>query len=463
MDQKTELQALHQAFLRLTQYAAQSNCPDAVTTTLQRVLAREANVVFDEIRDLYQPEEARVARKQGSQTKVLLIKPVGDRCNLRCSYCYETLRLAESREKVMKVAKIEHYLATFVGKDSGVTDIFLHGGEPLLAGKSFFQSFIQVLQRMELYGKIALGVQTNATLLDDEWVAFFKQHHFRVGISLDGDESIHDRYRKDSKGQGSYQAVRKGMALLQQQDVPFGVICVVSAETAAVPGSAKRILEHFSSLGLQYIDIHPAFTPKDRSGGAAADNLSARLYTRFMTELAEAWLACKQPGLRLRCMEDIFENLSAVKSSTCYAGGLCTRIMGMDPSGNLSPCTRPFHSKYTFGNAGWSSLPEVEQEPAFQQFVTDEAAGRQRAADCPWSSLCGAGGCPHERFTDGRQDPAGRHIYCTCSMADAAETGYPGFYRQLSRLLNQYLEDSVRETAHRKNRKQAQQHLSFPG
>lgn len=434
----SEFETLKQVFYQLARQTS-ANGKDIVATTALRVVAREANDVFNQIQAVYPGAASPIDRVGASKTKVLLIKPVGDHCNLRCSYCYETLRLAKSKEKIMKIPQIAHYLKTFVGKDSGITDLFLHGGEPLLAGKEFFHAFIAVLKEMGLYGRLTLGVQTNGTLLDKEWVTLLKEHNFRVGISLDGDEEINDRYRVDHKGRGTYRQVIRGMDLLREQDVPFGVICVVSAETAAIPGVAKRILDHFVALDLAFIDIHPAFTPEDTSGTAAKDNLSAELYCRFMTELAEAWAACNHPELRLRCIEDIFENLSHLKTATCYAAGLCTHILGMDPSGNVSPCTRPFQSKYNFGNAGFSSLAELEQAAAFRQFEADEQAGRLKTQTCQWAPLCGSGGCPHERFTDGRQDPAGRHIFCTCTSEHAANVGFPGFYRNLTRMLKNHL------------------------
>jgi uncharacterized protein len=436
-----EFEQLQSVFNKVAKNAAQFDVNDIVSKTVLRVVNREADAVFNQIDQFYSSEKNQVVTKIGSsKTRVLLIKPVGDHCNLRCTYCYETLRLTKSHEKAMQIAQIESYLKTFLDSDSEITDIFLHGGEPLLAGKEFFHAFIETLKKSQHYGKLTLGIQTNGTLLDNEWVEFLKLHDFRVGISLDGDEEINDKYRIDRKGRGSYREIIKGMELLKKYDIPFGIICVVSAETASVPGNAKRILDHFTSLGVQYVDVHPAFTPEDTSGDSAKDNLSIDLYCRFMTELTEAWSECESPNFRLRCIEDVFENLSSIKSSTCYAAGLCTNILGMDPSGNISPCTRPFHSKYNFGNAGINSLKELEQSNAFQQFVEDEKAGRLKTENCQWSSLCGHGGCPHERFTNGKQDPAGRHIFCSCSSESDYDRGFPGFYKNLTRILKNYLE-----------------------
>jgi radical SAM protein with 4Fe4S-binding SPASM domain len=140
-------------------------------------------------------------------------------------------------------------------------------------------------------------------------------------------------------------------------------------------------------------------------------------------------------------MEDLLQNLSAVKSSSCYAAGLCTSIIGIDPSGAVSPCTRPFHSRYVFGNIGEMTLEELEQTQAYQQFVADEQHGQALTHQCEWADLCGYGNCPHERFSAGVQDPAGRHFFCSCRDVDASNSGYPGFYKRFHGLLQGYLQN----------------------
>jgi uncharacterized protein len=439
MTSRVELQEL---FRQLSDEVARSDRKDAVSNTVRRVMEREADDAFAWIDQFYHPFDTGVVSKAGrTRTQVVLLKPVGDHCNLRCTYCYEIQRLQGSHKKVMSTALLRTYLENILRPGSAVSDIFIHGGEPLLAGLPFFQVLIDIIRELGLYGKLSLGVQTNATLLDDEWITFLKEHGFHLGISLDGDRAINDRYRIDHKGRGSYDRVLDGIRLLQQNDMEFGVISVVSTDTAREPGSAARILEHHVGLGLKYVDIHPAFTPEDTSGDSAECNLSREEYTRFMGELAEAWIQCSEPNVHLRCMEDLLQNLSAVKSSSCYAAGLCTSIIGIDPSGAVSPCTRPFHSRYVFGHIGEMTLEELEQTQAYQQFVADEQHGQALTHQCEWADLCGYGNCPHERFSAGVQDPAGRHFFCSCRDVDASNSGYPGFYKRFHGLLQGYLQN----------------------
>ncbi|MCO6360532.1 radical SAM/SPASM domain-containing protein [Roseivirga pacifica] len=410
---------------------------NVVTNTIKRAFDREANAAFGLIQGFYHPTDVTLAKGPDSKTKVLLMKPVGDHCNLKCEYCYEIQRLTGTHEKVMGVDEMRTYLRNLVAH-SDISDVFLHGGEPLLAGKKFFKEFIDTIKQMGLYGQLTLGVQTNGTLLDEEWCDFFMEHNFSIGISLDGDEELNDKHRVDHKGRGSYEQVMQGIKLLQDNDMVFGIITVVGSETAAIPGIAKRILDHHIGIGVDYVDVHPAFTPKDTSGNSADSNMSRVQYTSFMTELAYAWAQSSNPNLRLRCIEDIIQNLTNERSVSCFASGYCTSIIGVDPSGAVSPCTRPFHNEYTFGNAGDLDLQAIEQQDAFKKFVKNESKGQDITKACEWSGLCGFGNCPHERFTDGKQDPAGKHVYCSCHHEDDANNGYPGFYKNLFKVFQEY-------------------------
>ncbi len=417
---------------------AQNPRNNVVTNTVQRAIDREANASFGIAETYYHPANALFTSR--SKTQVLLMKPVGDHCNLKCEYCYEIQRLTGTHEKVMSTEQMRTYVKNFVGTHSDISDIFLHGGEPLLAGKAFFQEFIDCLKELGVYGNLTLGVQTNGTLLDQEWIDYFREHNFNIGISLDGDKAINDRFRVDHKGKGSYDRVMEGIRLLQDNNIPFGIISVVSTEFLDTPGIAKKILDHHISIGVQYIDIHPAFTPKDTSGSSAECNVSRDQYTSFMTELTYAWAQSSNPELRLRCIEDLIQNLTDEKSKSCFAGGFCTNIIGIDPSGAVSPCTRPFNDIFTFGNAGDMTISELEEQPSFKKFVADEAYGQHITKTCEWSVLCGQGNCPHERFTDGKQDPAGEHIYCSCHSQEDADNGYPGFYKNFFKVLEEFHE-----------------------
>jgi uncharacterized protein len=422
---------------RIALEGAELQSNNVVVNSIRRVFEREASAGFGIINNFAHSNRQASRNVPNSKTNVILIKPVGDHCNLRCSYCYETLRLNGSKEKTMSIEDIRTYLHNFLGENSDVSDIFLHGGEPMLAGKEFFKEFIEIIKEMGLYGKLVLGIQTNATLLDQEWVDFFKEHKFCIGISLDGDKEIHDKYRVDHKGRGSYDSVLKGIRLLQENGLEFGIISVVSTDIAALPDCARRILNHHISIGVKYVDIHPAFTPNDTSGTSAECNMSREQFSSFMTDLAYAWAQSSNPELRLRCMEDILQNLSENKSLSCYSAGLCTHILGIDPSGAVSPCTRPFHKKYIFGNAGKMTIGELENQESYKNFVAHEAEGQNLTHNCEWSELCGFGNCPHERFENGIQDPSGKHIFCSCHDGQM-DIGFPGFYSNLYQVLKEY-------------------------
>jgi uncharacterized protein len=374
------------------------------------------------------PSSLRVEQDQLVTQRMLLLQPVGDNCNLSCSYCYEGARRSTLAPHArMSFETLDSVLQNVLPFVSLPFSVFVHGGEPLLAGKDFFQELAQRVRSFPLGEGVTLGVQTNGTLIDKDWVSVFRKHQFQVGLSLDGPQQIHDQLRIRHEGVGSYDAVIRAIRLLQREAVPFGAISVLAAPHLTSCHVASEVLDHFIELGIKNFDVHPANSP---SPGSADFNLDPDQYARLMIDLFEAWIQHGETDVRVRSIEHFFQAMAGTSANVCYRSGKCTSIMGVRPDGMAMPCTRPFDSSYTFGNLAQDSLPKLQASDGFTSFVKDEGAGRASTEPCPWAAVCGRGGCPHERASDGDQDVAGRHVYCTCATADTG--GYPAVYQHYS-------------------------------
>ncbi len=355
----------------------------------------------------------------------MLLQPVGDRCNLACRYCYEFARLQTAKSERMSTACLQAVLRNVLPFVDKPFSIFMHGGEPLLAGRDIFNILLEESYRLSP-GSVRFGIQTNAVLLDAQWAAFFKEHDFMVGISLDGPRNVHDRNRTDRSGGGSYNRILEGVEALRQVGHPFGVTAVITSETAANPDGPDLLFDHFRSLEICDFDVHPAFTPIGNTGEA---NVSARDYSRFMIRLFDRWLEQGDVRLRIRSFDHLFQSMTGFLASACFRSGLCSSIIGVDANGNVLPCTRPFGAEHVFGNLVCESLPAVMSSQAAKHFVATELAGQTRTNPCEWRELCGKGGCPHERLdSDGHQAIDGRHVYCTC---ENTEEGYPALFSHI--------------------------------
>lgn len=403
---------------------------DPLEVAVARSASRARELAFDMASKLKSCDsEFRV----NSSVNTILLKPVGDMCNMACSYCYERERLQLNPLKKMRVSTLRNIVRNMAGSGSQVQDIFVHGGEPLLAGLEYFRVLVDAADEFFGKGIISFGVQTNATLIDDDWIDFFRDHNFSVGVSLDGDAKINDQHRVFPNGTGTFDTVADKIRKLVSQVQKVGVTAVATRHTMGQPDSAGRIYETVVGLGLRNIDVHPALTLHEVAGDAADDNPTATEYANFMSSFLNVWSAGRVANTRVRFIDDILENLSAMPSATCYSSGRCTQILGVEANGVVSPCTRPFEHHSNLGNLIGSDLLAIEGGAEHQKFMVMEADGRHAVRNCKWSSLCGGGNCPHERVSDGRQHLGGRHLFCTCESA--AEEGFPAVFRALGELL----------------------------
>ncbi|MEI6154453.1 MAG: anaerobic sulfatase maturase, partial [Deltaproteobacteria bacterium] len=188
----------------------------------------------------------------------VVAKPTGPVCNLNCGYCFylEKQALFPQDEKYrMSDDVLRAFITGYISSQpTPVVEFVWQGGEPTLMGIDFFRRVIE-LQRPFAKGKtITNSLQTNGTLLTDEWCVFLKKHNFMVGISLDGPKEIHDRYRRDRKGNGTFDEVMRGLMLLQKHGIEYNVLACVARETALKPLDVYRF---FKSQGIEFIQFSP--------------------------------------------------------------------------------------------------------------------------------------------------------------------------------------------------------------
>ncbi len=355
----------------------------------------------------------------------LLVMAVGDTCNLACRYCYETARRGQGPERRMRLETLRSILENVLPYVRPPFLLAWHGGEPLLMGREFFREALRLVREVAGGDWVMMGLQTNATLLDAEWVDLLRSHSVGVGVSLDGPPAVHDAQRISINGGGTYTQTLRGINALRDGGVPFGTIAVIDAAHARRPDGARELFEHFADLGIQHYDVHPSFT---HTAAGREVNLTPAEYSRFMIDLFECWIAEGDPTIRIGFFEHFFQGMTGQEPDTCYLSGACVSVLGVGPQGWAIPCTRPFDAAFTFGNLALRPLPDILQDTAFQRFKRDEAAGRKELPSCTWGGICAAG-CPHERARDGRQAIDGRNVYCTCHPGELG--GYPAIFRHI--------------------------------
>ncbi|GAM58084.1 arylsulfatase regulatory protein [Vibrio ishigakensis] len=192
-----------------------------------------------------------------------LAKPIGAICNIDCSYCYylgkkELLNYSKSDAEVMSGERLEQYIQQYIEAQNTPEIIFSwHGGEPTLLGVDYFKKVVELQKKYcPQHSNITNDIQTNATLLDDEWCQFFKQNEFVVGVSIDGPEHIHNRYRTNKAGRGTFKQTFRGIQLLKKHRVKFATLTCVNDLVSTSPLEVYRFLrDEIAPSQMQFIPV----------------------------------------------------------------------------------------------------------------------------------------------------------------------------------------------------------------
>ncbi|SAL80513.1 radical SAM protein [Caballeronia telluris] len=195
-----------------------------------------------------------------------MAKPIGSTCNINCAYCYYLHKeqlLEQHRGARMEPSMLERYIRQYIEAQNGEAVIFSwQGGEPTMLGLDFFRAIVALQLKYRPEGRrIENDLQTNGTLLTDEWCAFLKENGFLVGISIDGPRELHDLYRVDRKGRPTFDDVMRGVGLLKKHGVKFNTLTVVNRRNARRPLDVYRFLRH--EVGSTYMQFIPCVEPRD--------------------------------------------------------------------------------------------------------------------------------------------------------------------------------------------------------
>lgn len=361
----------------------------------------------------------------------LLIKPASGRCQLRCRYCFyhDLCGLRDVSDRgVMAPDTLESLvrLALAPGERGPVTFAF-QGGEPTLAGRPFFEALLSCQHRWNTAGvPIQNSIQTNGLLLDDEWIRFLARERFLVGLSLDGPKEIHDRYRVDARGRGTFRETLRRYDDLRKAGAMVNVLSVVTDHAARHVRSLHRF---YHDIGVEYLQFIPMLPPfGDTPLPEDAPRLGADRYAGYLMEMFDLWWEDLQGNraFRVRTFDNLVQMAAGHPPESCDMNGFCSPHLVVEADGSLYPC-----DFYCLDEVRLGSLREIAQgrhgDPAtfrLQSLATCEAAARfvapslvpDPACDaCPHAGLC-RGGCRRQRDSLGL-GPLERNRFCDAYRA----------------------------------------------
>lgn len=322
-----------------------------------------------------------------------MIKPASSACNLRCRYCFYA-DVAASREvaghgmmKAETGALLAQRLAEACGF-SGDAHISFQGGEPTVAGLGWFRAFAAEMDR---YPSVTphWSIQTNATLLDEAWCAFFAERSFLVGVSLDGPRANMDHFRFDAAGEGAYARVMQGIEHLRAAGVEFNILTVVTRQLAQKP---KQLIQFYLQHDFTDVQLIPCLPPLDGSD----DGMSLRPtdYRGFYLAFFRAWKKAFESGhlIRVNLFENLLGMLEGYPPYQCGMLGRCTVQYVVEANGDVYPCDFYCLDQYRLGNLKDAPLRTLSTSAGAQAFLDGQSCRREPCATCQFARICN-GGC----------------------------------------------------------------------
>ncbi len=329
-----------------------------------------------------------------------LIKPASGLCNLHCRYCFyedETNNRSEKNRGIMKEVTM-HLLIDRAFQEvspNGRILFAFQGGEPTIAGLPFFRRFVDCVKSFQTpHVSVSYAIQTNGTLLDEEWAVFFQENRFLVGISMDGDKALHNLYRKDPAGKDTWNQVVKSLRLLQKNHVDVNALCVVTGQAARHP---EKIYREMKSLGLEHLQYIACLDPIGEPKGKRIWSLSPESYGSFLCRLFDCWYQDWEKGQyhSIRLFDDYIHILLGDGASTCSTCGRCGSYFLVEADGSVYPCDFFALDDWYMGDIKTCSLSDLASGETVRRFLAESAKKPLECAGCRYSSVCN-GGCRND-------------------------------------------------------------------
>lgn len=378
----------------------------------------------------------------------VLAKPIGSICDIACDYCFY-LEKRELYPRGQSFKMPDEVLATYIeqyvrAQPGPVVEFVWHGGEPTLLGVDFYRRVVELQQPWRATKTIRNVLQTNAMRLDDEWCAFFKQHDFFIGVSLDGPREIHDRYRKDRHGEGTFDRVMAGVRLLQKHGVQFNALACVGRETAHHPLEVYRF---FKDAGIRYIQFTPIIEREPDDGTKAIRLWLARpavldrpepntkvtpwtvepeAYGDFLIAIVEEWVRKDVGTTFVMNFEWALTAWVGEPSPVCIFSRTCGRAVALEHDGSVFACDHYVYPEYKLGNVMSDDLGAMVERSVASGFGPHKESTLPRyCRQCEVKEACW-GGCPKHRFAVTPDGEPGLHYLCA---------GYKKFFRHIRKYL----------------------------
>jgi uncharacterized protein len=368
----------------------------------------------------------------------LMAKPTGAVCNLDCEYCFflsKEMLYPGSRFRMAQQLQ-ENYIRQLLEAHQRAPEVIVawQGGEPTIMGLDFFRRSIELQRQYARPGQRILNtLQTNGTLLDDEWGAFLKQNDFLVGISIDGPREIHDTYRVSKGGKPTFDRVIRGLNYLKDHDVEWNVLSTLHAANGDHGTRVYRFLrDELGATFIQFIPIIERTTAEaieiaDAGWGGHVEgrplytqhgnlvtkrSIGAEQYGRFLIDVFEDWVRRDIGTVYVQMFDTALANWVGEPGGMCVHAETCGLQLALEHNGDLYCCDHFVEPDYLLGNITQTPMQELIASSKQVAFGTDKRDTlTQYCLDCDVRFAC-HGGCPKDRFASSPYGEPGQHYLC---------------------------------------------------
>lgn len=333
------------------------------------------------------------------KSMTLILKPVSSHCNLACRYCYHYDHPTDINSAVvMSLDTLEKIVRDFSLLPQESYQFLWHGGEPLLAGTEFFEHVVALQEKyFSSHQRVTNLVQTNGTLVDNAWINFFRKHGFRVGVSVDGPKHVHDTYRLDSSGTGTFVRVTDAISALKRAGVGVGVIAAI---TRASVLNASDLFSFFVDRGWYRFNVSPV-ADMDECSMLRPYSVTAREWGLFLISLFNLWLERDDSRIHIQLLDEILRACTGRKPGLCVLRRECGKFLSIDANGELYVCGRFLGNEhFRCGNIHTDSLVTIGDAPDYLSVVNRMTILDDTCESCEWKAICN-GGCATYRFMQG--------------------------------------------------------------
>jgi len=264
------------------------------------------------------------------------------------------------------------------------------GGEPLLAGLDFYREVIKYQAFFGIPGQsVENSIQTNGTLINENWARFFATYNFLVGVSLDGPPEFHDYYRKDHSGNPTHQKVINGIKWLEQFDVEFNVLVLLNQRNIIYP---RELYHYFIKQGFRYLQFIPCVEMDLDKGTKTSYSITPEQYGHFLCEVFDEWSTPEIPQIYIRDFWEILISLITGEAPSCIYSSGCGKYVVVEFNGDVYPCDFFVEPKWLLGNLTEQPLEEIIKSERFLEFKKLKSKIRLNCKECRWLYYCN-GGC----------------------------------------------------------------------